>query len=455
VLLVPDGVSVRNFILTDLVDRLAERGPVSVLRGDAWVDDPPAAIDQVEQLAPYPERPVEAMVRRALEYAHMRCWSTTAMRFNLERKYRGSARHRAVVGSAAALARPFASPAGVQRLAALHERLAAGRPEVAFTRGLLTAWRPDVLLCAHHRPLSTVPAVLAARQLGIPTASFIFSWDNLTTKGRIAVPYDHYFVWSEHMAGELARFYPDVARERVHVVGTPQFEPYGDASLQVGRDEFLAAVGIDGSQPVVCFSGGDHATCPEDPAHLSVLLDAVRSGRIGGDPVVVARPAPVDDGRRYDAVRAAHPELVWCPPAWTRGANADWTAVAPTRADVAFLANLTRHADVNVNMASTMTLDFALRDRPVVNLGFDVADPPPLGEPVSVYYSFDHYRPVVDTGAARVAKDPDELASLVDRYLGDAALDRDRRRALVDLEVGVPPGHANRAIVSAMDSIAS
>jgi hypothetical protein len=352
------------------------------------------------------------------------------------------------------MARPFANPSGVQRLASAHERLAASRPEVAYYRGLFAAWQPDVVLCAHHRPLSIIPVVLAARQLGIPSATFIFSWDNLTTKGRIAAPFDRFLVWSEHMAGELLHFYPDVDRARVHVVGTPQFEPYANRSLLVDRATFLERLGIDGTRPIVCFSGGDTGTCPEDPEHLAVLLDAVRGNEVGDDPVVVARPAPVDDGRRYDSVRAAHPELVWCPPAWTRAAD-DWTAVAPTRADVAFLANLTFHADVNVNMASTMSLDFALHDRPVVNLGFDVAEPPPLGEPVAVYYTFDHYRPVVDVGAARVAHDRAELGHLVDRYLHDPGLDRAERRELVDLEVGVEPGRSNPAIVDALDLIAS
>ena len=55
------------------------------------------------------------------------------------------------------------------------------------------------------------------------------------------------------------------------------------------------------------------------------------------------------------------------------------------------LANLTQHADLNVNMASTMTLDFALHDRPVVNVAFDAADPPVLGTPVwDLYYQYEH-----------------------------------------------------------------
>ena len=123
-------------------------------------------------------------------------------------------------------------------------------------------------------------------------------------------------------------------------------------------------------------------------------------------------------------------------------------------ADVAFLANLTFHADLNVNVASTMTLDFALQDRPVVNVAFDVSDPPPFGQPLwEHYYRFEHYRPVVDLGAARFARSPSELADYINAYLANPELDRENRRRLVDLEVGVPLGEANGRIVDVLESI--
>jgi hypothetical protein len=122
---------------------------------------------------------------------------------------------------------------------------------------------------------------------------------------------------------------------------------------------------------------------------------------------------------------------------------------------VEFLANLTQHADLNINVASTMTLDFALRDRPVVNIAFDVSDPPPFGQPLwDYYYRFEHYRPVVELGAARFARSPFELADHVNAYLANPQLDRENRRRLVDLEIGVPVGEANGRIADVLESIA-
>ena len=117
---------------------------------------------------------------------------------------------------------------------------------------------------------------------------------------------------------------------------------------------------------------------------------------------------------------------------------------------MAALTRLTGGADVNVNMASTMSIDFALRDTPVVNIGFDQD---PTGRRAESYYQFTHYRPVVELGAVRVAASPDELAVHVSAYLDRPELDRDGRRAIVDLELGVPVGESSAAVVGALAAI--
>jgi hypothetical protein len=236
----------------------------------------------------------------------------------------------------------------------------------------------------------------------------------------------------------------------VHVVGTPQFDPYADPAHPSTREELAQALGIDPSRPIVCFTGGDEGTCPDDPFHLEVLLDAVRSGAIPDDPHVVLRTAPVDPGQRFDDVRRRHPELVDARPKWRIDPGQGWHEAYPTLADVGALAGLTAGADVNVNMASTMSIDFALRDTPVVNIGFDRDGAEGRAE---AYYRFEHYRPVVELGAVRVAGNPAELAAHVSHYLREPDLDCRGRAAIVELELGVPMGRSGTAVVAALGGI--
>ena len=132
----------------------------------------------------------------------------------------------------------------------------------------------------------------------------------------------------------------------------------------------------------------------------------------------------------------------------------DWFAALPTQNDTQMLANVTQHADLNINFASTMTLDFALRDRPVVNVEFDVSDPPVFGMPMSDYlHQFEHYRPVAELSAARYAKTREQLAEHVNAYLEDPTLDREGRRKFAEMQVSMPVGDSRRRIVQTLKSL--
>jgi hypothetical protein len=162
----------------------------------------------------------------------------------------------------------------------------------------------------------------------------------------------------------------------------------------------------------------------------------------------------VDDGTRFEAVRRQYPELLYARAEWVATGRSNWDQILPLPADAQFLTNLTKHADLNVNLGSTMTLDFAIHDRPVVNVAFDVASPPPFGMPLwDHHYRFDHYQPVITLGAARFARSATELAEHVEAYLTDPTLDRAGRKRLVDLQLGRRPGESSHHVIEALRRI--
>jgi hypothetical protein len=460
-LLIPDGVGVRNFVLGPFLGQAAAVSTVDVLhvlpeglraRYAAAVTAPVGW----RELKAYDDEPLSFLLRSSLAYAQMYWVDSYPMRWVRRQPVTGSRRTRAAVGLARLIGRAAAGPRRIRMLDRLHYAAAGQKKEVEHYRRLLAEMRPSVLFCSHQRPVNILPPVLAARSLGIPTATFIFSWDNLTSKGRIAAPFDHFLVWSDLMREELVRYYPEVSPDRVHVVGTPQFDPYADQQLLWSREEFFGRVGADPRRPLLCFSGGDVSTCPEDPEHVRVLMELIRAGRVRGDPQVLLRPMPVDVGTRYDEVRARFPELIYAKPQWVHPPGDHWATVTPLPEDLQFLVNLAHHADLNINRGSTMTLDFAIHDTPVVNVAFNVASPPPFDMPLwELYHQYEHYRPVIELGAARFSRTPDELADHINAYLADPTLDRDARRRFVELEVGVPVGQSSRRTVDVLTRIAS
>ncbi len=58
------------------------------------------------------------------------------------------------------------------------------------------------------------------------------------------------------MQKDLLKYYPDVTADRVHVVGTPQFDPYSDESLVETKEDFLRQSGGDAARQLICYSCG-------------------------------------------------------------------------------------------------------------------------------------------------------------------------------------------------------
>lgn len=461
-LLLPEGVGVRNFVLGKLASLASREGTLSILHTipNEILSTYQNSLDNSVQwysLFDLVDTPSSYTLRYALNYAHMR-WAKTsahqAVLYAHHNKKKGSWRTRLADRTARTISQFAASPRGINWLDAAHQKAVKRLSIYKEYQKLLDQIQPDVLFCSNQWSHTAIPVVLAAKSLGIPCATFIFSWDNITTRGHIPSPFDYFLVWSEHMKTELLHYYPKVQSENVYVVGTPQFEPYADETLLLSKEEFFNQLSADPARPLICYSGGIEHTCPEDQDHVEILMNLIQRGAVDGNPQVLLRPAPTDNLNRFDKVISKYPNIIYAIPKWIRGTHGFFTM--PTQEDVKFLVNLVHHADLNVNLASTMTLDFALHNKPVVNIAFDVATPPPLRKPLwDLYYKFEHYRPVIELGAVRVAHSEQELAKHVNSYLSQPLLEQDERRQLVELEIGQPLGVSSETIFMTLQKLIS
>jgi len=229
-------------------------------------------------------------------------------------------------------------------------------------RAQLEGEQPSFVFCTNQRMITAAAPMLAAQELGIPTGTFIFSWDNMP-KGNLSVPADHYFVWSEYMKKEFHKYYPDIDRDRVHVVGTPQFIPYTNERLYESREDFCAHYNLNPSAKIICFSGDDVTTSPHDPLYLRDTAEAVRRmNELGGGKYqILFRRCPVDVSERYNGILEKYDDVIFsAPPLWKKPKGSEaWHGIVPTPEDIKLLVNTVLHCDTAVNVGSTIAHDFA------------------------------------------------------------------------------------------------
>ena len=298
-------------------------------------------------------------------------------------------------------------------------------------------------------------AIALARRHGIPTAAVDFSWDNLTSNCKHLRKPDYLICWTERMrqtAIQMHGFRP----ERVFASGIMRFDHYfhaDDANLRIdanavntdrSRDEFLRGKGLDPDEKTILVTTVTRGNYKDEPEIIRALAAARSSGAFPGSPNLFIRIHPKEDNVEAYAALAGE-ERVRVERA---GAERDVNLGSRIELDEADLINLKdtlRHADVVVNYASTITIEACAFDTPVVNIGF-----PPY---YLNAYSFTHYKPVVESGAVRVAKSMEELIAEVASYLRDPGRDRSGRAAAVREFIGFTDGRSYQRVIDVIDGI--
>lgn len=286
-------------------------------------------------------------------------------------------------------------------------------------RAQLEGHRPDLVFCTTQRATQAIAPMLAAQDLGIKTACWIYSWDNLP-KGMTTIETDYYFVWSELMKAQLLEYYPKTRPEQIFVTGTPQFEPHYDNALLQPRDAFCAAHGLNAATKYICFSGDDQTTSPLDQYYLEDTARAVRKLREEGrDVAIIYRKVPIDFSGRYDAVLAQYSDVITAiDPLW-KPMGSQWNQVMPTKADFKLLVNTCYHCELVVNICSSMVFDFVIHDKPTIYPNYEQPQLKKGVRDIGQNYKYVHFRSMPDynttvTWALRKEQIYDGIKGLLD-----------------------------------------
>jgi len=316
-------------------------------------------------------------------------------------------------------------------------------PDTRYS-AVLQKYRPDlVVLTRVFGWAADEPVLKAATQMKIPTVLLVASWDNLT-KGVFPSRPDRLVVWNPIMfeeAQELHGFRP----EQIFIGGVPQFDLYADKSQLPDRRTFFERVGADPGKGLISFCMTDPKLCPDESDVVELLWKASQDGRLHKPCQILARVHPLSATRGMafmERLRGLPGLLIDVPGrATTKFIDRD-----PTVEDMKHLAATVLHSDVVTNTRSTIAIDAAALDRPVVCAGFDGNRTLPYKQSVRRYLDYSHYRKMLDIGGVRVASSPDELLGHVNAYLADPTQDREGRARIVERECRAIDGQTGRRV---------
>ena len=292
----------------------------------------------------------------------------------------------------------------------------------------------------------------AAVSRGIPVVAAVMSWDNLSSKGLINPVPDRLLVWSEYMQCE-AMDLQGIPRHRIVETGSPVHDAFANSDRFGSRADNLRQLGLDPERRLIFYGTNHGGFFPNEFEVVQRVAQWVEQDALGTPcqllvrlhPQAVAGPfAVATDPYRTLASERVKVEF---PP--VRDSSLLWDL---PKNDLEHLVRLLRDADVVINTGSTLAIDAAILDRPVVCIAYD-----PAGVlPIDSYYKFTHMANVIRAGAARLATSPEDLRQKIAAYLNHPNLDREGRRRIVEQQFGRVDGcSAERTAEAIVNTIQS
>jgi hypothetical protein len=293
--------------------------------------------------------------------------------------------------------------------------------------------------------------VAAAKQLSIPVIAYITSWDNITTKTGLVFRYDGYIVWSEQMKRELLEFYPASRSKPIYVIGAPQYDVFAQEQYFQTRDDFFLSNHLDPERKLVVYCLGSPNIVREDYGALQ-FVERIHASEDLSAVQVIVRPHPgfFENGyTQLDEIRSRYPGVLIQSP------HRHWQRAAfQGRESIIEWVNTLRYADVVINFASTISVDAAVCDKPVVNLDFDPQPGMPNRELVrEINHRWNHFRPVAESGGVWMAEDMEAVMTAVKTYLDRPELHRQQRQWIVKYVCEKVDGLASKRMAEAVADI--
>jgi len=439
VLIISRGEAVRNFLYSDTLPILSENARVtllSVIHDEAFVSRFGPLVDRIVPLYAHQERRFVRQYRSLVHNVHF-WWLKSGVarwRFEYGDTLFDTLPEKLVREAYKVVLRLLANRPTLRALTSLERYLSVRFGPIEEFRCLFRELRPDLVFnTSHvHGHASDLPTRVAY-SMGIPTAGFVFSWDNLTSRSRIFVPYHYYLVWNDQMRDQLLRIYSEISPTRVLVTGTPQFDFHFRPEYRLTREELASRLGLDPARPFILYTTGIDRHFPKEHLMVRLVIDLLRNMDISPKPQLVVRPYAKGTSNEMWALTAEnHRDVVFAPTLW----DSRW--FMPSEEDLTLYSSLLHETSLGINVASTVTLELLMLDKPTINLGFD---PPGSHLHHRDRYSkhvdeFDHFIPIRDSGATMVARSVEDMRNMLLRGLCEPQVDSTIRQRFIKTMFG-------------------
>ncbi|MEK7674082.1 MAG: CDP-glycerol glycerophosphotransferase family protein [Patescibacteria group bacterium] len=276
-----------------------------------------------------------------------------------------------------------------------------------------------------------------AKRHNIATFAMSRSWDSITTKGILRTLPDILIVQNMNIKKQAIKYH-FIYSDKIRVVGIPHYDNY-ISGKRSDREIFFKKMGFDSNKKLVLFVPPSDIWTGDKTLNKHLLNGLSKTG----EQIMVRFPifGGLDlgdfksEGKLFFDMQNNSEKL---------------EESFMNKEDDNHLADSLYHCDVVVTGPSSLMLDAAVFDKPIVLIGYDGGDSgykKPYWKRLSRYYDYEHQKDFLNSGFAKIAKNPEELILFVKDYLNNPKTDSSARK-IVAMDISSLDGNSGARLFS-------
>ncbi len=306
---------------------------------------------------------------------------------------------------------------------------------------LFDKYSPDLVFLADLFGEREVHLLREAKRRGIRSVGLINSWDKVTSRCILRLLTDHFVVYNDIVRQELIDF-NEVRPEQIFVGGIAQYDEYV-SYVPKTREDFFNEIQADPKKKLMLYASMGKSFSSSEWEMIDLLHDFNALGEFGEDMEVLVRFQPNDFVDEAELRKRPHLKYDYPGIRFSSERGIDWDM---SRKEVQHLADALHHADVLVSYTSSILIDAALFDTPIVSLNFTTGKHAVNFSSPMQYASTDHYKKAFATGGIKLASNIREFRDRVKECLNSPDMDAAGRRKLVETQCKFVDGKSGERI---------
>ena len=316
---------------------------------------------------------------------------------------------------------------------------------------LFEKYKPDLVIASTAGWRLDRYLLREAHARGVPTMAAIVGWDNPSSYAIRGASMDYATCWSQLQKNELV-YGSDWNPERVNIGGIPSYDGYFRKEWQLSKDDYFKLHGLDSNRKLISYACSFVHFAPNFP-NVEALAKLVSSDALVEPSQLLIRLHPshfqdkpkifADEREKIFALEKQYPHVHVVKPVALGGSLGYYGGE-----DMDEKSSMMAHSDVLVTVYSTMVVETAVHDTPIVAAVIDVPGgwnkPKKYSLSLKKIGNWPTHKRFRDAKAGRVAENADQLRDAINLYLTNPALDAAQRRKFVEDEITFTDGTSGR-----------